>query len=404
VTAAPLSGLRVIEGSAFVAAPLAGMTLAQLGAEVIRFDDLNGGLDHHRWPLGPDGSSLFWAGLNKGKRSLRVDLRRPQGRELVAALIASTGRFLTNFPARGWLAYDALRDARPDLVMVALSGNPDGTSEVDYTVNPATGFPSATGPRDSAAPLNSVLPAWDCIMGGMAVSGLLVAERHRDATGEGQLVRVALSDVAFAMVGNLGRIAQAQLGGFDQSRDGNYLYGAFGHDFPTADGRRVMVVALTARQWDALLAATDTAAAMASLEPVADVDLATEAGRYTARDLIAAVLRPWFARHTLAEIRDRFTRGGVSWGPYQTFQQLVDEDPRASTSNPLFEDVEHPTGGRYRTPRSPLEFSRWERRPAGRAPRLGDDTEAVLGDVLGLSDRELGRLLADGVVARTTGG
>jgi 2-methylfumaryl-CoA isomerase len=333
-----------------------------------------------------------------------VDLRRPQGRELVAALIASTGRFLTNFPARGWLAYDALRDARPDLVMVALSGNPDGTSEVDYTVNPATGFPSATGPRDSAAPLNSVLPAWDCIMGGMAVNGLLVAERHRDATGEGQLVRVALSDVAFAMVGNLGRIAQAQLGGFDQSRDGNYLYGAFGHDFPTADGRRVMVVALTARQWDALLAATDTAAAMASLEPVADVDLSTEAGRYAARDLIAAVLRPWFARHTLAEIRDRFTRGGVSWGPYQTFQQLVDEDPRASTSNPLFEDVEHPIGGRYRTPRSPLEFSRWERRPAGRAPRLGDDTEAVLGDVLGLSDRELGRLLADGVVAGTTGG
>jgi 2-methylfumaryl-CoA isomerase len=206
------------------------------------------------------------------------------------------------------------------------------------------------------------------------------------------------------MVGNLGRIAQAQLGGFDQSRDGNYLYGAFGHDFPTADGRRVMVVALTARQWDALLAATDTAAAMASLEPVADVDLSTEAGRYAARDLIAAVLRPWFARHTLAEIRDRFTRGGVSWGPYQTFQQLVDEDPRASTSNPLFEDVEHPTGGRYRTPRSPLEFSRWERRPAGRAPRLGHDTEAVLGDVLGLSDRELGRLLADGVVAGTTGG
>jgi 2-methylfumaryl-CoA isomerase len=94
----------------------------------------------------------------------------------------------------------------------------------------------------------------------------------------------------------------------------------------------------------------------------------------------------------------------VSWGPYQTFQQLVDEDPRASTSNPLFEDVEHPIGGRYRTPRSPLEFSRWERRPAGRAPRLGDDTEAVLGDVLGLSDRELGRLLADGVVAGTTGG
>jgi 2-methylfumaryl-CoA isomerase len=165
-----------------------------------------------------------------------------------------------------------------------------------------------------------------------------------------------------------------------------------------------MVVALTARQWDALLAATDTAAAMAALEPVAGVDLSTEAGRYAARDLIAAVLRPWFARHTLTEIRERFTRGGVSWGPYQTFQQLVDEDPRCSTANPLFEDVEHPAGGRYLTPRTALEFSRSERPPAGRAPRLGDDTEAVLSDVLGLSDRELGRLLSGGVVAGSADG
>ena len=120
--------------------------------------------------------------------------------------------------------------------MVAMTGNPDGTSEVDYTVNPATGFPWATGPRNLAEPLNSVLPAWDVAMGTLAAVGLLAAERHRTRTGEGQLVRVSLSDVAFAMVGNLGRIAEAQLGGRDQPKDGNYLYGAFGHDFETGDG------------------------------------------------------------------------------------------------------------------------------------------------------------------------
>jgi len=105
VNAGILGGLRVVEGSAFVAAPLGGMTLAQLGADVIRFDDMGGGLDQHRWPLAADGQSLFWAGLNKGKRSIRVDLRRPEGRELITSLITAPGDqgglFLTNFPARG---------------------------------------------------------------------------------------------------------------------------------------------------------------------------------------------------------------------------------------------------------------------------------------------------------------
>src|SRR5512140_2439021 len=123
-----LDGLRVVEGSAFVAAPLGGMTLAQLGADVIRFDPIGGGLDRGRWPVTADGQSLFWAGLNKGKRSLQVDLRSPEGRELVAALIAApgpdAGLFLTNFPARSWLSYEALSGRRADLVMVSIVGNP----------------------------------------------------------------------------------------------------------------------------------------------------------------------------------------------------------------------------------------------------------------------------------------
>src|SRR4030081_2134183 len=96
-----LSGLRVVEGSAFVAAPLGGMTLAQLGADVIRFDQIGGGLDNARWPLGADGQSLFWAGLNKGKRSIQLDLRSAEGRELVTALVAARGNLMTDFPARG---------------------------------------------------------------------------------------------------------------------------------------------------------------------------------------------------------------------------------------------------------------------------------------------------------------
>ena len=398
-----LDGLRVIEGSAFVAAPLGGMTLAQLGADVIRFDQIDGGLDYHRWPLSGDGQSLFWAGLNKGKRSIQLDLRAPAGRELATALIAApgdnSGLFLTNFPARDWLDYRALSRRRTDLVMVALTGNPDGTSEVDYTVNPATGFPWATGPRNLAEPLNSVLPAWDIALGTLATVGMLAAERHRRLTREGQLIRLSLSDVAFAMVGNLGRIAEAQLGGRDQSKDGNYLYGAFGHDFETRDGRRVMVVALTARQWNALVDATGIADACRSVERATGHDLSTESGRFNARDLIAALLRPWFASRNLAAIRDTFAGTSVSWGPYQTFRQLVTEDPRCSTANPIFAEVDHPGVGRYLMPGSPLDFSAVPRIPVRRAPLLGENTDEVLSDVLGLSSAEIARLHDQRIIA-----
>lgn len=401
----PLADLRVIEGSAFVAAPLGGMTLAQLGADVIRFDQIGGGLDVNRWPLAPSGGSLFWAGLNKGKRSIQIDLHSPEGRDLVGALIGAPGDggiFLTNFPARGWLAYEVLRERRGDLIMCALTGNPDGTSEVDYTVNPATGFPWATGPRDLAGPLNSVLPAWDAIMGGLAATGILAAERHRTRTGDGQLVRLALSDVAFAMVGNLGRIAEAQLDGQDAERDGNYLYGAFGHDFGTSDGRRVMVVALTGRQWRALVEVTETAETFHSLASVTGHDLSSEDGRFGARDLIAAVLRPWFEARTLGAIRAAFTDTGVSWGPYQTFRQLVEEDPRCSEENTLFSTLEQPGIGSYLVPASPLELTAAGRLPPRRAPLLGENTEEILADVLGLGPTEIGRLFDAGTVADAT--
>jgi 2-methylfumaryl-CoA isomerase len=394
-----LDGLTVVEGSAFVAAPLGGMTLAQLGADVIRFDDLGGGLDHTRWPLAAGGQSLFWAGLNKGKRSLRVDLRSDAGRELVSAVIAAAGTFLTNFPARGWLAYDTLRARHLELVMVHLKGNRDGTGEVDYTVNPATGFPWATGPRNLTEPLNSVLPAWDIAMGELAAVGLLAADRHRTRTGVGQLVEIALSDVAFAVVGHLGRVAEAQLASRDSPRrDGNYLYGAFGHDFLTKDERHVMVVALTNRQWKALLDVTGTHEQMAKINEATGVDLDTESGRFEDRDLIAAILRPWFQSRDLAEIRQAFQGTGVSWGPYQTFRQLVEDDPRVTTGSDMWEDVEHPGVGRYRMPGTPLDFSAVPREPVRRAPLLGEHTAEVLADLLGLTDAEIGRLSDDGTI------
>ncbi|HEX4036034.1 MAG TPA: CoA transferase [Solirubrobacteraceae bacterium] len=399
MTGAILDGLRVIEGSAFVAAPLGGMTLAQNGADVIRFDQIGGGPDFQRWPLAGDGQSLFWAGLNKGKRSIAIDLRSEEGRELAVALIAETGLFLTNFPARGWLAYEALRRRRENLIMVALTGNSDGTSELDYTVNPATGFPSITGPRGLEGPVNSVLPAWDIATGTLAAFGILAAERHRSISGAGQLVRIALSDVAFAMVGNLGRLAQARLGAKDQIKDGNYLYGAFGHDFETRDGRRVMVVALTGRQWIALRDVTAIGADCELIEESTGQDLATQAGRFEARDAITGLLQPWFASRDLARVRELFAGTGVSWGPYQTFAQLAAEDLRGSPANALFTEIDHPGVGPYPMAGSPIFFDGIQRAPVRRAPVLGEHTEEVLAEMLNLSAGEIGRLHDSGTVA-----
>jgi 2-methylfumaryl-CoA isomerase len=401
-----LEGMRIVEGSAFVAVPLGGMAMAQLGADVIRFDPIGGGLDAKRWPVTADGQSLFWAGLNKGKRSIQVDLRSDRGRELIAALITApgpdAGLLLTNFPARGFLDYATLSARRPDLIMVNVVGNHDGSSAVDYTVNPATGFPWATGPRNLSVPFNHLLPAWDAITGMIATTSLLAAERRRARSGEGQFVRLALSDVAFWMVANLGNVAEVQINRHERLKDGNYLYGAFGRDFLTRDGRRVMIVALTSRQWRALVETTGLGEGFDMIAKLMDVDLDEEGGRFQAREVIAATLKPWVMQRTLAELRATFDGTGVAWGPYQTFTELVENDPRASTENPMFEDVEHPGIGTYRVPRSPIDFSGAERVAAMRAPTLGEHTEEVLADLLGLTQAEIGRLYDAGVVAGAT--
>ncbi len=398
-----LQGLRIVEGSAFVAAPLGGMSLAQLGADVIRFDPIGGGLDHHRWPVTAEGRSLFWAGLNKGKRSIAVDIRQPRGQELLTALItapgADAGLFSTNFPARGWLAYDKLSAHRADLIMVNLLGRRDGGSEVDYTVNPQLGFPALTGPSGSQEPVNHVFPAWDAIAGQMIATALLAALRHRDRHTQGQLVTLALKDVGLAMLGHLGLIAEAQLGGVDRPRYGNHLFGAFGRDFLTRDGERAMVVGLTDMQWRCLLNATGLADQVAALGRELQVDLSLEGRRFEAREALSALFEPWFAERSLEEVRVAFEAHRVTWGPYRQVTQALAQDPDLSTAHPMFSLLDQPGIGSYLAPATPLEFSQVPRLPARPAPRLGEHTDEILLDLLGLPAHEVGALHDAGIVA-----
>lgn len=395
----PLDGLTVIEGSAFVAAPSGGMTLAQLGADVIRFDQIGGGLDARRWPLTADGASIYWAGLNKGKRSIAVDLGSGEARELLTELIRGAGTFLTNFPARGWMAHDALAEGRADLVSLAVTGNRDGTTALDYTVNCAVGYPLATGPVDDERPVNHVLPAWDLICGQTAALGILAADRRRLRTGEGAAMSLALSDVALAAVAALGHVGEAQVNGTERPRYGNDLYGAYGAEFVTGDGERVYAVGISPKQWASLLAATEATEAVAAVEAAGGYDFADEGDRFRARAEVTAAIAPWIAARPLADVAARFDELGVCWGRYQSFLQLVTEDPRVDPAAGLFREVDQPGIGSYLAPGSPLAFDgRIPLEPAP-APRLGQHTDEILAERLGLSDAEIGRLHDGGVVA-----
>jgi 2-methylfumaryl-CoA isomerase len=401
-----LAGLRIVEGSAFIAAPMGGMTLAQMGADVIRFDDIQGGLDSDRWPLTKDGNSIYWAGLNKGKRSIAVDLRNPKGRELLSALITSPGEgagiFSTNMPARGWLAHEELAKKRADLISLNIVGDRHGAANVDYTVNSITGFPLVTGPTGHAGPVNNVLPAWDIATAYAAALAILAAERHRRMTGNGQKIVLPLQDMALAAVSATGYIGEAVINQTDRPRFGNEIFGTFGRDFRTKDGRYVMICIFSDRHLEALAKAGGFAEAFKKIEADKKVDLKLEADRWNARAEIAAVLEPWVAGKTADEVGAALKTAGALWAPYRTFRELA-ADPDTVRDNPMFTVLDQPGIGRYPVAASPLQFGAFDRARPNPAPLLGQHTDEILSGVLGMSGAEIGKLHDAKVVAGPRG-
>lgn len=398
-----LKGLRVVEGAAFVAAPTCGLYLAQMGAEVIRFDNIGGGPDFRRWPLAPNGESLYWEGLNKGKKSVALDLTRPEGREIAQALAAAPGEdgglFVTNFPVDGFLAYEKLKALRDDLICVRVMGWADGAQGMDYTINAALGLPLMTGPADDDRPVNHVLAAWDLLTGAYCAFALVSALLARMRGQGGREIRAPLSDIGAATMANLGFTAETLLAGHQRPRMGNDIFGAFGRDFTTKDGEKLMLLAITPKQWSKALEALGIAAEVARLEAELGVSFAVDEGlRFTHRERLYPLFDRAFAAKTAAELTPAFDAGGVTWGAYQTLEAAL-QDPRLFKDNPLFETVRHPSGLSYPAPGAMGTIPQDARRPVQPAPRLGQHTDEVLAQVLGLPGPEIGRLHDAGVVA-----
>lgn len=392
----PLAGVRIVEISSFVAVPLAGMTLTQLGAEVIRVDPIGGAADYRRWPVTEAGDSIYWAGLNKGKRSVAVDMRSPEGQQLVTRLIADAGVLITNVAGRQWHSYDALIEHRPDLIHVEVSGRADGGTGVDYTVNAATGFPLVTGPTEIATPVNHVLPAWDVSCGLYAALAVVTALRQRDTTGAGARISIPLENVALATAGNLAFLTEAMVTGETRPRVGNSLYGTYGQNFRSRDGAAFMVVALTNRHFRDLAAMTGTTDAVAALGEALGADFTDEGERYRHRDALTGLFTVWFSGHTADEVSAALSGTSVLWERYRSFAEIA-ADARV-TANPLFTELDQPRVGTYLAPGLPIAVD-GVYPPAVPAPALGDDTAAVLGEWLGMDTADIDRLTQAGAVA-----
>jgi 2-methylfumaryl-CoA isomerase len=370
-----------------------------MGATVIRFDQIGGGPDAGRWPLSGTGESFYWEGLNKGKQSIALDLSRPEGRELAQRLAtAGDGLFVTNFPEAGFLSFERLAALRADLICLRIMGWPDGAPAVDYTINAAIGVPLMTGPAADPRPVNHVLPAWDLLAGSYGAFALLAAERARRASGQGRELRLALSDLAAAALGHLGQVAEVAAGG-DRPKSGNDLFGAFGRDFVTRDGARIMIVAITPRQWTGLVETLGLAEPVARLEVELSLSFAADEGaRFDHRAALFPLVEQAIAARDLADLGAAFDAAGTCWSVYRSLSGALADEPRLFRDNLVFAPVAHP-GGTYPTPGAAIRIPQDARNDPAPAPRIGADTDEVLAALLGLDSGEIGRLHDQGLVA-----
>lgn len=376
----PLEGLRIVEVSSFVAAPTAGLTLRQLGAEVIRIDPVGGAADTTRWPLSEAGRSIYWAGLNRGKASVELDLASPEGQQALVALVCAPGDgagiLVSNLYGKSWLSDEALRAHRADLVHVQVLGKADGSPAVDYVVNAATGLPYATGPVTTTEPVNHVLPAWDLLTGMHAATAVLAALHRRRTQGVGAHVTVSLEDVATSTLATLGLLSEAHQTGISRPRVGNAVYGSFGADFRLADGAAVMVTTVTGRQWRELLDVTGVDKAVAAVETALGADFGDEGDRFRHREVLVGLIRPWFEQRELAEVAAALDATHVLWAPFRRLTDLADDVAAGRSGVALVR--EEPDLGSVVVTAGPVRLRHEDEVPPAAAPVLGADTDRVL--------------------------
>ncbi|WP_374588909.1 CaiB/BaiF CoA transferase family protein [Novosphingobium sp.] len=399
--AGPLAGIKVLDLSRVLAGPWSGQMLGDLGAEVIKVEQPGQGDDTRKWgpPFLPDGSrdSAYYLCANRNKRSVAIDLSRPEGQELVRKLAAEADIVLENFRVGGLakygLDYAALKAVRPDLIYCSITGfgqtGPDkDKGGYDFLIQGMSGLMSVTG-EANGHPLKVGIPVSDLTTGLYATISILAALQHRNRTGEGQHIDLALLDAQMALLANQG--SNWLNGGAEPRRMGNQHPTIVPYqDFACADGDIIIALG-NDRQF------RDLVAVLGLPEMAEDPRFATSAQRSDNREAMFAAINPAIASWKSEDLLAALEAAKLPCGKINTIPQALVQPQ--TVARELVQEIARDDGTPVRFVGYPGKFSASPVTYRHAPPRSGQDTRAVLGEVLGLSDAEVDALAADGIVA-----
>ncbi len=396
--AAPLDDLRIIDCSRIVAGPLATQIFSDYGAEVIKVEQPRVGDDSRHWapPRAPDGQPTYFFAINRGKKSITLDLKHPRGKALLVELARRGDVLVENFTPgtmeRLGLGYEALRAVNPRLVYCSISGfGATGPyrerAGYDAIMQGFTGLMSITGEPDGP-PVKVGVALIDVITALYAHGAILAALHHRARTGEGQYLELSLMECGIAALINAA--TAYLLAGEVQGRWGSAHPSLVPYQAFRARDGYLMVGAGNERLWKAFCEV------LGAPEWADDPRYDGNAKRVERRAELVGLIEERLAARARDEWVTAFAAAGLPAGPINDIGQVF-ADPQVQHRGMAVE-VEHPTAGRIRLPGIPVKFAATPARVQGPPPRLGEHTDEVLRRVVGLSDAEIAELRAAGAV------
>jgi crotonobetainyl-CoA:carnitine CoA-transferase CaiB-like acyl-CoA transferase len=394
----PLAGLRLLAVSQFGAGPFGTQMLADLGADVIKIEDPGVGGDSARYvpPFQGEADSPYFQSFNRGKRSVSLNLRVPDGRAVFHDLVRVSDAVFNNargdLPDKLGLTYDVLKAINPRVVCCSLTGygrtGPRAAEPgFDYLIQGYAGYMSVTGEPDGP-PGKCGVSVIDFAGGYAAMVGLMVGLFDAQRTGVGRDVDVSLLDTAVSMLSYFAVWTLNRDWIAERTRDSAHQTLVPAQNFPTLDGW-IVVFCNKDKFW------RDLVDVLGVPDLADDARFRTFGDRFANREALLPLLRAQFVTRTTAAWLERL-RGRVPCAPVNDVRQAL-TDPQVLARDMIVE-VEHPDFGPLREVRSPVRTEGEIRRPR-RAPRLGEHTDLILREVLGYSDGTIARLRSAGVIA-----
>lgn len=397
----PLAGIKVLDLSRVLAGPWCTQMLGDLGAEVIKIEQPGEGDDTRKWgpPFLPDGSgdSGYYLCANRNKRSVAIDIARPEGQDLIRQLAEQADVVVENFRVGGLakygLDYPALRAIKPDLIYCSITGfgqtGPDkDKGGYDFLIQGMSGLMSVTGDA-GGPPLKVGIPVSDLTTGLYATISILAALQHRSRTGEGQQIDLALLDAQVAMLAN--QASNWLNGGVEPKRMGNQHPTIVPYqDFACADGD-VLIALGNDRQF------RDLMVVLGLPELGTDPRFAASADRSDNREALFAAIKPVIAEWNSADLIAALEGAKLPGGQINSIPEALVQ-PQIEARG-LVHQLARDDGTPVRFLGFPAKLSASPATYRHAPPRSAQDTRVVLADELGLSEAKLDRLMADGIIA-----